>query len=273
LDDNEALVARFRQEARALFAIEHPAVVRIFDLLETSEGPVLIMERVRGRPLSGLLAERGALPCAHAFAVASALADALRAVHARGVIHRDIKPDNVLVLDGYDPDGAAPPRVKLVDFGIAKLPDGACEHRTIPGVTMGTPAYMAPEQIGGGPTSPATDVFALAALLVEMLSGARAFAGDTQWVLRQKLSGAVPKLALPRESAGLRRLLLGGLQHDPRLRPDLDTFARALEGDAQAPRWWLPAILTAAMLAGAILGWSASETPAHAARPVASAAR
>lgn len=154
---------RFKQEARAIAALNHPHICQIFDI-----GPdYLVLEYIDGKPL------QGPLPVEEAVGLALQISSALAEAHRRGIIHRDLKPANVLVTEG----GSA----KLLDFGLATLgtdedPDAT---RTIEGTVMGTPAYMAPEQVQGKALDERSDVFCFGALLYEILAGSRAFGGHS----------------------------------------------------------------------------------------------
>src|SRR6185369_3889479 len=154
--------ARFEREARAIAALNHPNICQIFDV-----GPdYLVLEFVEGTPLIGPLCIQQALP------LAQQIASALDAAHKRGILHRDLKPDNVLVTE----TGA-----KLLDFGLAKLTDGSDVDatKTVAGTVMGTAAYMSPEQAQGRATDARSDIFSFGAVLYEMLSGRRAFNGSS----------------------------------------------------------------------------------------------
>jgi len=156
--------ARFETEARAISALNHPNICTLHDV-----GPnYLVMEFVEGETLAARLKD-GPLPAEGAARLATAIADALAAAHAKGMAHRDLKPGNVMIT----PEG----RVKLLDFGLAKMleasdPDAT---RTVEGAVLGTFAYMSPEQLQGKPSGAASDVFTFGAVLYEMLSGRRAF--------------------------------------------------------------------------------------------------
>jgi serine/threonine-protein kinase len=154
-----SLQRRLQQEARILAQLDHPHIVAVHELGEAEGQHYLAMELVEG----GSLAERLPLPARQAVAVARQLCDALGYAHRRGVVHRDLKPSNVLFTPAGD--------VKVADFGIARvLAEDASLTRT--GVAVGTPAYMAPEALGGAPPDPRVDVYALGAVLYEMITGA-----------------------------------------------------------------------------------------------------
>ena len=161
-------LARFRSEARHAAALSHPGIAQVYDYGETGEGhpPYLVMELVDGPALAGLLA-RGPLDAATTVDVIAQAAAALSAAHSAGLVHRDIKPGNLLV----DPGG----QVKITDFGIAHSAGSAPITRT--GTLIGTPAYLAPERLAGAPATPASDLYSLGILGWECLAGAAPFAG------------------------------------------------------------------------------------------------
>jgi serine/threonine-protein kinase len=159
--------ARLEREAEALRAVDHPAIVRPRELIDDPEAPSLVMDFVAGRPLDERIAT-GPLPAEEAVAIAAVIADALAVAHDHGIVHRDIKPANILV----DEDGA----VHLVDFGIAALMDAPPDDLTAASTMVGTLRYAAPERLAGGAVSPRSDVWALGAVLYEMLTGRPAVA-------------------------------------------------------------------------------------------------
>ncbi|HMJ79734.1 MAG TPA: protein kinase, partial [Candidatus Dormibacteraeota bacterium] len=165
-----SFVARFRQEATAAAGLSHPDIVSVYDLGEEPDGsPYIVMELVDGQDLAHILHDRGALPVNPSARIALDVADALAAAHARGIVHRDIKPSNILVtLSG---------QVKVVDFGIARALSEA--QLTLPGTTIGSVQYMSPEQARGEDVTPASDIYSTGLVLYEMLTGRRAFGGDT----------------------------------------------------------------------------------------------
>ncbi|MGD0524163.1 MAG: serine/threonine-protein kinase [Polyangiaceae bacterium] len=180
--DHAKLRARLEREGRALASIHHPGVVEVLDGGLTPEGDsYLVMEMLEGRTLEGLLAARGKLSVTDTVGIALQLCDALEAVHRAEVVHRDVKPANIVVLGAKH--GAEV--VKLVDFGIAKLLDPAPDDRlTQPGAIIGTPAYLTPELLlGEGAVDPSVDVYSLGVIMYECLSGAVPHDGHLSQVL------------------------------------------------------------------------------------------
>ena len=158
---------RFEREARAVAALNHPHICTLYDV-----GPnYLVMEYVEGRPLEG------PMPVTQALRLAIQMADALEAAHRKGIIHRDLKPGNVLVTKSG---------VKILDFGLAKMEETAPGEgtlqatRTEEGAIVGTTEYMSPEQAQGKPVDARSDIFSFGAVLYEMVTGRRAFRGDTK---------------------------------------------------------------------------------------------
>ena len=171
-------LARFEREAKAMAALNHPNIAQVYGFEKNPAA--LVMELLEGRTLRDLLSE-GPLPARKAIDYGAQLARGLAAAHDRGIVHRDLKPENVFVLT----DG----RIKILDFGLARQMDApvsgatqtvtAAFRGTDPGTVMGTVGYMAPEQVRGGPLDHRADLFALGALIYEMISGQRAFQRDT----------------------------------------------------------------------------------------------
>jgi serine/threonine-protein kinase len=162
---------RFLREGPTSASFLHRHAVAVFDAGQDADDLYIVMELVDGPSLAEVLATRGALPVAEATRIAVQVLAALAAAHDAGVVHRDVKPGNILLA----PDGDA----KLTDFGIAKRFDDIESSVTSTGTTIGTPRYLAPEQATGSPLSPATDVYAVGAVLFEMLTGRTAIDGDT----------------------------------------------------------------------------------------------
>ncbi len=166
-EDAESFLVRFRNEARAVGRLRHRSIVAVYDVgNDRSVGPYLVFEYVEGATLKEMLRERGAMAPEQVIALAEQVGGALDAAHREGIIHRDIKPDNLLV----GKDGV----VRLADFGVARVPDAAL---TGEGQFLGTPCYGAPETLRGQPSGPLSDQFSFAAVLYEAVSGVRAFPG------------------------------------------------------------------------------------------------
>lgn len=180
----KTMLSRFRREAQIASGLQHPNIVQVIDFHETDEGhPYLVMEYLEGENLGRLMARQGRFTLREALPIIQQIASALDAVHSKGVVHRDIKPQNVFTVP--QPDGTR--LVKLLDFGISKA-KAASSVVTRQMALMGTPQYMAPEQASYRPddVGPATDQFALAAIVYEMLTGRPAFEGpDVSVVLYQ----------------------------------------------------------------------------------------
>ena len=211
---------RFEQEARASGALTHPNVLTLYNVGTDGGRPYLVTELLEGETLRQRLV-RGAIPPARACEVAAAIARGLAAAHAKGIVHRDLKPENVMITR----DG----RVKILDFGIAKLraspqdPGLGTAHSTVhtdPGVMVGTAGYMAPEQVRGQEADGRADVFALGAMLFEMLSGRRAFDRESRVeTLHASLHDDPPLLSrLVEQSPALGRIVQRCLEKDPEAR-------------------------------------------------------
>src|SRR6201987_2156483 len=164
----EQLLERFRREARAAGRRVHPNIVTIWDFGEVDGGPFLVMELVDGSSLDAFIKLSGPPPADRSVRIIPQVLCALDFAHGSGIVHRDIKPSNILVLDQD--------HVKVADFGIARIDTS---DFTIVGDLLGTPAYMAPEQLTGGPIDHRTDVFAAGVILFEMLTGVKPFRGKS----------------------------------------------------------------------------------------------
>ena len=188
-----ANVRRFYQEARAARALTHPNIVRIlqFGVDETTRAPFIAMEFVPGRTLKAMVAAEGPLSEAHAAEIFLEIAHALGAAHGAQVLHRDLKPSNIMVA----PEGTAP-RVKVLDFGLAKImEDPRTAPLTQPGKTVGTPAFMSPEQVMQRPQDFRTDLYGLGCVLHAALTGSPPFTGpDLIEVMRKQMRQAPPPL-------------------------------------------------------------------------------
>ena len=186
-------VGRFNREAANASKIAHPNIAAIYDFGETSDGLIyLAMEFVEGESLTKLCEALGALPAPRAAEIARQVASALEAAHERGIVHRDLKPDNIMISRGRD--GAD--LVKVVDFGIAKAAEGAGQKVTRTGLVVGTPEYMSPEQLTGDTLDGRSDLYALALVTFNMLTGMLPFTGQTtQEALLKRLTDRPMALA------------------------------------------------------------------------------
>ncbi|HSK03147.1 MAG TPA: serine/threonine-protein kinase [Kofleriaceae bacterium] len=171
LTTNPELVHRFLNEAKAATLIRHPGIVEVYDFGAAPDGTwYIVMELLGGASLASRLGERGRLPEAEAAFIARGVASALRAAHQQGIIHRDLRPDNVFLVP--DPDGPTGERIKVLDFGIAKLTDPKRTFQTQAGALIGTPIYMPPEQARGASViDHRADLYALGCMLYQMLAG------------------------------------------------------------------------------------------------------
>ncbi len=215
---------RFQREARAIAALNHPNVVTIYSVEETDGVQFLTMELVEGKTLGALIPPDG-LPLDELLRLALPLVDAVAAAHQHGIVHRDLKPANVMLAS----DG----RLKVLDFGLAKLKPGAAdsaastttrlatESLTTPHAIVGTAAYMSPEQAEGRPVDHRTDIFSLGVVLYEMASGRRPFGGDTVFsVISSIIKDAPARLSDVKKSVppALDRIVTKALAKDPAAR-------------------------------------------------------
>ena len=239
-------VRRFYQEARVASSLDHPYVVRIleFGVDEATRAPFLAMERIHGRTLKALVAQEGPLPEERTARLFAQIAEALVAAHAQGILHRDLKPSNVMITPGPEQRET----VKVLDFGLAKIVGGADEIAplTLPGKTVGTPAFMSPEQVTQRPQDLRSDLYGLGCMLFATLVGSPPFVGeDLVTVMRMQMRSPTPPLpdtladGQPPSDA-LLRLFRRLMEKDPAHRPQstrevADAF-EALSG----PRWALP---------------------------------
>ncbi len=224
------LVERLKREARAASKISHPNVVDVTDSGTTPDGAFFfVMEYLEGVELGELIFKAGRLDVARAVHIGGQICRALQAAHTAGVIHRDLKPENVLILSSRD---GQKDFVKVLDFGIAKSgtdgdededhKDANKRRLTHPGMTMGTPEYMAPEQAAGRPADPRSDVYAAGGLLYEMLAGKPPYEGSNfMEILHKKANTLPPPLSAIRDDIPrvLDELVMRTLSKDPAARP------------------------------------------------------
>lgn len=210
-------VQRFRVEAAAVSRIAHPNIVAITDMGALDDGGLfMVMEYLEGVTLSQLVRQRGALPVTRVLALGTQIARALAAAHGQDVIHRDVKPDNVMLVrkDGRE-------LAKVLDFGVARVEthEGSLGH-TRTGMVLGTPRYMSPEQVQARPIDPRTDVYSLGLLLHEALTGAPVFKGKSHAIVMwQQVKDSPPPLPDTVPFA-LTELVRQMLEKDPALRPE-----------------------------------------------------
>jgi serine/threonine protein kinase len=250
---------RFVAEARAAAQLSHPAIVEVHDIVVDGPSTAIVLELIEGEALSERIARDGVLPPAEAVRIGRDIADGLDHAHRSGILHCDVKPANVLL----GSDG----RPRLVDFGIARALDEPGTAMTATGSIMGTLRYMAPEQLVAEPSGPGADIFALGAVLYEMLAGVPAFGATNPVALVREHALGPPRLpAVPGDLAGIVEEML---RPDPEHRPadagmvaaDLDAWLagglRSRTGTATAdePKWspgegWarrIPAVMAGTM--------------------------
>src|SRR5918992_1411799 len=273
---------RFEREAQAIAALNHPGIVTIYSVEHEGGVSFLTMELVEGTTLADLVPE-GGMPLAQFLRIAVALADAVHAAHEKGILHRDLKPGNVMVT----PQG----RVKVLDFGLAKLAResalvmAAGPHTTSDGQIIGTLFYMAPEQAEGKAVDHRADIFALGVMMYELAVGLRPFAGETNVSVLTSLLRDTPKpLNEIRHDLPpvLSEILQRCMEKDPdkryssaaALRADLEALGGQSALTAPAPPWAYAASAAVLMLTSTALWWALTSpaTPEAAAlQPVPSA--
>lgn len=271
---NDQRRERLRVEARAAAGLSHPGIATVFALEEFEGALWIVFEYVQGRTLRQVMQERGALPQDDLLSAASQMADALAAAHARGIVHRDLKPENVMLTD----DG----RLKILDFGLARLLQASHGDRlTMEGMVIGTPAYMAPEQLAGRDVDFAADLFSFGVMLYELATGTHPNAATDSISDLARVPQLQPPAESPmdaRVSSALDRIIRTCLQNDPRQRyartTALVSDLEALRGQtlsapdaanapvvtqsedrrpALSPRWWEFHQLAVAMVYAAML--------------------
>ncbi len=272
-------VVRFRREAEVLASLNHPAIATIYGFEESGESLFLVLELVEGETLADRVA-RGPMPIADIAPIARQIAEALEGAHEKGIVHRDLKPANIKLTSKGD--------VKVLDFGLAKLVDDTASApdaltgltTSIPGTVMGTAGYMSPEQAKGSAVDRRTDIFAFGCVLFEMLTGHRAFEGESTTEILGRIITADPDWSrLPTHTPeALRRLLRRAMQKDPRRRlsdiheahlalEELESaapvFARSARSFSQSKVWIITGVVLAALAALSIVGLRRSAPVAN----------
>lgn len=212
--DVRALAMRFVREARLTARVEHPGVPAVFDAGAEGDRLYLVMQLMPGVDLADFLAQRGRLPIEWAAAIAAQIASVLAAAHAVSLVHRDLKPRNIMIR----PDGS----VVVLDFGVAALLDADITGITATGEALGSPAYMSPEQVKGVQASPRSDLYALGCVMHELLAGSRPFMAEgTYAAMREHAEVPPPALRSLRADVPeeLERLALDLLAKEPEGRP------------------------------------------------------
>jgi Tol biopolymer transport system component/predicted Ser/Thr protein kinase len=270
---NPARKQRFIQEAKAASALNHPNIIHIYDIAETDGVPFIAMEYVAGKTLDQLIGRKG-MHVAEVLRYAVQIADALAKAHSAGIIHRDLKPSNIMVSD----DGV----LKVLDFGLAKLIEPASgelgETKTVraeksdteEGTIVGTVAYMSPEQAEGKKVDVRSDIFSFGSVLYEMVTGGRAFRGDSRLSTLSAILKEEPAPAPPEVPRDLDRIIVRCLRKDParrfqhaddlkvsllELKEESDSGKLAVPGAAaassrRARTWWAPALVVLLLLVG-----------------------
>jgi serine/threonine-protein kinase len=181
---NEAYVGRFLKEARAIGRLAHPSIVTIYDVGEDNDTIYIAMEYLKGKPFDQVI-RSGSLSVAQCIDIAHQVAEALDYAHKQAIVHRDIKPSNIILTEDY--------KVKLTDFGIARIEDAATMYQTKAGEILGTPVYMSPEQTMGQTVDGRSDLYALGVILYEMIVGRRPFTGNNIAAILRAITQDTPE--------------------------------------------------------------------------------
>lgn len=182
LDEKEEYEGRFYQEAKAAGRLSHPNIVTIYDVGKNDEVAYIAMEFLEGRELRDIMNDEGLLPVHQVLDIASQVAQGLAYAHENGIVHRDVKPSNIMVVrDGH---------VKITDFGIARMASSAVRTQT--GMVLGSPKYMSPEQVMGKLIDQRSDIFSLGVMLYEMLTGQAPFTGDNVNAIMYQTLNTIP---------------------------------------------------------------------------------
>ena len=223
---DDEFVERFRQEARSAASLAHPNIAPVFDSGVDGDRQFMVMQLVDGPDLERVLAGHGRMPVAEALRIAMAVAEALQAAHDHGLIHRDVKPGNILLTS----DGS----VRVVDFGISRAVSDV--RRTTPGLLLGSMQYCSPEQVVGEEVGPPSDIYSLGLVLYELLTGVRPFDGSSPAAValeRVRHEPPPPSTVAQDLPAGIDELVMGALAREPAARyPSGLAFAEAIR------EWW-----------------------------------
>ncbi|GAA4169450.1 protein kinase domain-containing protein [Gryllotalpicola koreensis] len=233
-----AFLERFRTEARHAALVNHEGIANVFDYGEEDGSAFLVMELVPGEALSSILEREGHLSADRTLDIVAQTASALQAAHAAGLVHRDIKPGNLLIT----PEG----RVKITDFGIARVADQV--PLTATGQVMGTVQYLSPEQASGHPASPATDIYSLGIVAYECVAGRRPFTGESQVAIAMAQINEAPPELPTTVPEPVRNLIMASIAKNPSDRPaSAAHLARAAQslrrGDVASAAAAVPAVL------------------------------
>lgn len=216
---NEWVVRKFLHESEALARIDHPNVVKVLDRGEFDHQPFLVMEFIKGEPLTARL-KTGPLPLAEVAAIVYQICQALSAAHTEGIVHRDLKPDNIMIWQGADGSRA----IKLIDFGVARIVEPQSAEKTVVSVPVGTLPYMAAEVINGEDATLASDIYSLGVIVYEMVTGARPFQVDCTnqfaslvqyWDLQRSRSFLSPRALRPELPEAGQRVIEKALAFHP----------------------------------------------------------
>jgi serine/threonine protein kinase/HAMP domain-containing protein len=257
---DEEHIGRFLKEGKAAGALTHPNIVTVHDVGQLENAPYIMMELLDGKPLSEVLAEGGRLPSKTILRIGLQMANALDYAHSKGVVHRDVKPDNIML----GSDGLS---IKIADFGIARVETGASKDATQVGMILGTPRYMSPEQASGEVIDGRSDLFSLGVILYEMITGQKAFDADSMATLIMQI---VQKDPLPIRQlnssapAGLQNIVNKLLQKKPsrrfangrELSEALERELRVLEEDEEEKSNYIPLQLKWTGIMGAVVALS-----------------
>ncbi|WP_051224870.1 protein kinase domain-containing protein [Pseudoclavibacter soli] len=243
---------RFRAEARHAALVNHEGIASVYDYGEENGSAYLVMELVPGEPLSNILEHERVLPVDDVLDIVAQTASALAAAHKVGLVHRDVKPGNLLITPDH--------RVKITDFGIARIADQV--PLTATGQVMGTVQYLSPEQASGHPASPATDIYSLGIVAYECLAGRRPFTGESQVAIAMAQINEMPPPLPTSVPSAVDKLVMSCIAKNPADRPQSATHlakaAQALRvGDIKTAAIEVPQITPTGQQTTALLGETA----------------